>query len=527
MKALLLHFYLRSPLLITELGGGDPNSGISHAYLPGSTIRGAIINRYLNGQSIDATDPTFRHLFLDGSVCFLNGYLVSAAGERMLPTPLSWQQPKEAKANELAHDWALGKPTTPDLVAQKSWKGLGGSFCQRNTTQTWERRTVAMQVNIHIARDDRQRPTSDNATIFRYDALAEGQRFAAAIISESEASLKTIAQLLPHGTVFNIGRSQSAGYGWVEVHYPQDETGQPIPQPLAHWVEAPSKQMAASQPQQIVVTLLSDALVQDVQTGAYVADLRPVLGVQHTAAFARLRLAGGFNRKWNLPLPQTQAIAAGSVFVYPYDAALAQKLSSLAEHGVGHRRAEGYGRIAVTWQTDTKIEFAESAKHSKPQPILTSSHLLAEQMVARMLRSELDRLLLAAINRNPIRGNGLRNSQLTRLRVVARHAIKLAQGQSTDQQASIPHLANFLGNIKESSRGQLQRARIGNQSLYDWLLTLSAQPDYVWRDLQATALPMPKIGNCAAQLTSALAVEYALRLVDGIAQLATREGTNE
>ncbi|MEZ4726044.1 MAG: hypothetical protein R3E79_02795 [Caldilineaceae bacterium] len=527
MKALLLHFHLRSPLLITELGGGDPNSGIGHPYLPGSTIRGAIINRYLNGQGIDAADPTFRRLFLDGSLCFLNGYLVSSTGARMLPTPFSWQRPKDAQANESAHDWAWGKPTLPSLITQKAWKGVGG-FCQRTDQQKIELRQAAMQVNIHIARDDRQRPTSDNATIFRYDALAEGQRFSAAIIGENEADLRTIAQLLPHGSIFNIGRSQSAGYGWVEVHYPPDKTGQPMPQPLDRWIEALVAPSPAGQPQQLIVTLLSDALIQDAQSGAYVADLTPVLGVRHSAAFARLRMAGGFNRKWNLPLPQTQAIAAGSVFVYPYSASLAQKLTSFVEKGMGSRRAEGYGRIAVNWQTGPTVEFAEaSGKRPQTQPALTTSRPLAEQMVARLLRVELDRRLLTAITVNPIRRNGLRNSQLARLRVVARHAIEPAQVQQAAQQVQIPYLVNFLQNLKESARGQLQRARIGNQPLYDWLQTLAEKPAHVWLDLQATALPMPTIGGCAAQLTPILAVEYALRLIDGVAQVATREETNE
>jgi len=525
MNALTVYLHLRSALLITQLGGGDPNSGVGCRYVPGSTLRGALIARYLDGKAADAADPTFRRLFLDGAVCFLNGYPLARDGQRTVPLPFSWQQPKDAKKSDPAHDWAWGKPVS----SAKAWKGLGGeTFCAVTASGKVERVTPEMKINIHIAREDRQRPTSGLATVFRYDALAEGQTFAAVILAEDAQDLAKIQALLPDQTVLAMGRSRSASYGWVEVRYPRDQAGQVRTAVEPNWQEVASPLPASALPSSLVVTLLSDVLVQDPQTGAQRADLGAVLVDEPTECFARLHTVGGFNRKWNLPMPQTEAIAAGSVFVYPYSQPLAEQLDKLVERGIGNRRAEGFGRIAVNWQASAMIEFAEAVK-ARPgsMPLVSESQPLARQMVTRMLRAELDRALIQAINDHELDRRGLRNAQLSRLRVVARQALEPDKVRAAVGTKQITGLVSFLSNLKEAARHQLQRARLGSKPLFDWLMELATNPDGVWVIMQANVLRLPAVGNVRAELTTALAVEYTLRLMDGMAKLATREETHE
>lgn len=527
MNALTVHLQLQSALLITQLGGGDPNSGVGCRYIPGSTLRGALIARYLAGKSADAADPTFRRLFLTGAVCFLNGYPVARDGQRMAPIPFSWQQPKDARKSDPAYDWAWGKPA----VNVNAWKGLGdAAFCAVTTAGKVERVTPEMQINIHIAREDRQRPTSGQATVFRYDALAAGQTFAAVILAEDAQDLATMQALLPDQTVLAMGRSRSAGYGWVKVLYPRDQAGQPQTAFVPQWHEVRPAAASASAPSQLIVTLLSDVLVQDPQTGAQAADLRPVVAAEPREAFVRLHKVGGFNRKWNLPMPQTEAMAAGSVFVYPYSQLLAQQLNRFVEEGVGQRRAEGFGRIAVNWQAMTQIEFAEVEKaRVGSAPVVGASQPLAQQMVTRMLRVELDRCLLQAINdyQRQLDRRGLRNAQLARVRMVVREAMTPEALQAAGAAKQITKLVSFLDNLKESARQQLQRARLQGSPLFDWLRERAVAPDEIWVLMQANILRLPALGNVRAALTTALAVEYTLRLIDGIAQLSTREESHD
>ncbi|MCB0132978.1 MAG: hypothetical protein KDD78_19085, partial [Caldilineaceae bacterium] len=87
-----LDLHLLTPVLVTGPGGGDPNSEITLTYIPGSVVRGLFAGRY--GGPKDAGADEFRRLFLDGSVRYLNGYLVHD-GQRTLPAPASWQMVKD------------------------------------------------------------------------------------------------------------------------------------------------------------------------------------------------------------------------------------------------------------------------------------------------------------------------------------------------------------------------------------------------------------------------------------------------
>jgi len=268
----------------------------------------------------------------------------------------------------------------------------------------------------------------------------------------------------------------------------------------------------------IVVTLLSDTLIRNPQTGAYVSSLQPVLMEEAEAAFVGTRIVGGFNRKWNLPLPQTMAIQAGSVFVYGHNPALLEKLQILKRTGIGERRAEGFGRIAVNWH---KVEEMELVEKPKPQRSLSvtlrnsTSIDLAQRMVERMLRKQLDRELIIIVSRIKIRGSRPSNTQLSRIRIVARLA--LAHG---DPQIIIEHLKK----MKNTARDQFQRARIGTECLDDWLRGLAENPKKIWQNVDTRRIT---IGGIKPELTDNLALEYTVRLIDQVLRKKKEEASND
>jgi CRISPR-associated protein Csx10 len=51
MKAITFLLHTQQPILATSLQG-DPNSDVSHDYILGSMIRGALIGRYLRQNNI-------------------------------------------------------------------------------------------------------------------------------------------------------------------------------------------------------------------------------------------------------------------------------------------------------------------------------------------------------------------------------------------------------------------------------------------------------------------------------------------
>lgn len=498
MAVLTYRLELLEPVLIRQVAGGDPNSGVGYPYIPGSAIRGALIGRY--GGNKDAGDEKFRRLFLDGRVRYLHAYPASAGNRRTLPAPLSWEAGKNDDPLTEVFDVLMASPSL--LPAKR--KSVGGPFCDMSfdseeATTSAKLLAPATQINIHTARANRQSTTAEGATVFRYDSLAAGQTLIGVIVADDDKDLAELKGLLAEGRPFLIGGSHTAGYGLVNITLDmtdgdgEDEEFQEY-QPLDR----------RSQP--IVVTLLSDAIVRDPETGAASADLQPVIDVKPSRVRARTTVVGGFNRTWNLPLPQEWAIRAGSVFVYPYDQALLTRLRALEQTGIGERRAEGYGRIAVNWASTAQIKISENSSDKLlAEDLVGDDRVLAQQMVDRMLRTQMDQALPAAINKWQVDRNGLQNSQISALRLVVRRAVS---------EGNLGVIPEYLEQMKKTGRDQVDRARVGSQRLSAWLTSRAHAPGSIWTDLKITTYPA--IGDVTAQKSKHLELDYTARLMDGV-----------
>jgi len=294
MKALYFEIDLLSPVLLAQLNRNDPNSRISFNYLPGSALRGLLVEQYRRNHPTVATDGAFRRLFLDGTVRFLHAYpqAPKGIGSRMLPTPLSWKQEKDLAESHKKplFDFALQEAGSTQDDA-KTWQSINAPFStiwtseeayegqdddgqefgdQEFELEEWQApshhylvKSPDMQVNIHNARGDRRHPTDgDNSTVFRYDALAPDQTFCGWVLAEEEQDLLTIADLFQAAPTMIIGRSHSAGYGRIRAR-----VNARIESSASGWQEYQPMNLDASD--KLIVTLLSDAVLRDPLTGAY------------------------------------------------------------------------------------------------------------------------------------------------------------------------------------------------------------------------------------------------------------------
>ena len=76
MRACTFQLRLLEPVLVARAESGEENSAVGLPFVPGSTLRGALVARFLERNPIAnlATDARARRLFLDGTTCFLNAY---------------------------------------------------------------------------------------------------------------------------------------------------------------------------------------------------------------------------------------------------------------------------------------------------------------------------------------------------------------------------------------------------------------------------------------------------------------------
>mgnify|MGYP005840318097 CR=1 FL=1 len=533
MKVIPYRVTLLEPLLATRIAG-DPNSGVSYPYVLGSMIRGAIVAAYMKEKALatlDAGAEEARRLFFDGRTRYLNAYPVDANRVRSLPTPRSLFHVKGEETP--IYDFAL---EVIDGVNDEKVQFVAAArdaqpFCRIDDNDIFfiapERR-----INVHTQRDRvKGRATEASGAVFQYDALEEGQTFAGWVLVDVDADADLVSLLLRQ--IYRLGGSSNSGYGRVavEVDAPQD---------VQVWREIPKKIDPIKAGETFVVTLLSDTLVRDPNTGQYTWDLQPALqqllgvDIDHIHLVAseeeqrsvwRLEEVGGFNRTWGLPLPQVQAIVGGSAFVFRARSPIpAQTIAGAEWHGIGERRAEGFGRLAFNWQTEaqlTKVDPPKPRVLSQTMPQLDgAAQVMAQWMAERMLRHELDRMLRKAINGIQLPEYlTISNAQLSRLRIIAREALPTGD---------LARLQKYLDeNIKtrRSVRDQFERTRLGQERLSQWLEERLSQPITVWDKLGAQTLSK-RIGANVLVSTrgdEALAREYTIRLIDGVLAKLAKE----
>jgi CRISPR-associated protein Csx10 len=370
VRVITYRITLLEPALVTALDG-DPNSAVAFNYLRAKNLA---------TDQFDAADPEAQRLFFDGTTRYLNGYLLDRQHRRTLPTPQSWQR-KKGEETPL-YDFAV---ESPDPLGKEQWQSAPKPFCA--LTEDYVRLVQPDRyITVHTARNRRfgrpqgprrVRKDEDPGAVYRYDALAAGQTFTAAILCDGTDAKDFESLLTGEAT---LGGSRSGGYGRVRFENVQEE---------ATWSEADSTFVPMDS--KLIVTLLSDVLLRnsngqfvvdpEVVTAALSARLGEPLSLRQ--AFLRGQAIGGFNRKWGLPLPQVFAVQMGSVFVYDAPACNDSKLRDLEVQGIGERRAEGFGRVAVNWHTQERWKVEGPIPPSAPLAIAIPVNTAGERIAKR------------------------------------------------------------------------------------------------------------------------------------------------
>ncbi|MCC7209693.1 MAG: hypothetical protein IT323_20450 [Anaerolineae bacterium] len=486
MKTITYRVTLHEPTLVTSLQG-DPNSAVAHDYLPGSVLRGVLVSlamRYEGKAELDAADPRIRRLFFDHSTRFLNGY-VGIDYRRSLPVPRSWEQDKHASPEMRSQitDRALVAASADDRPGKP--KSLGGGFCIY-TEGTADAVAVKIAepkhvINVHTERDRASgRARGDGrGTVYRYDALAAGQSFEAAILCDEAEDAEYLKTLLTGFPVAAIGGARSAGYGRVafsDVHI-GDAQREVAPDTIP-WSD------------RLILTLLSDVLLTD-QYGQPASDVWALrdavaarLGVDaahlgedaSTLAFRSTALVGGFNRKWGLPLRQTPVLSMGSVFVFemPNLGSRPDTLDALERLewiGIGERRAEGFGRVAANWQLHSYLQnvavepvaVASSDVDNHPAQLSTESQAIWDGMMQRINRKRSDVQIMEQANALSLSRELPPSSQLNRLR-------QQVLGTLLGPQPDAAVVTDFLNDIRGKRASQhFEQARVAGKRMSSWL----------------------------------------------------------
>lgn len=533
MKAITFSLTTQQPLLAISFQG-DPNSDVSYSYVPGSMIRGAIIGRYMKENKLrDLTleEQIIRDLFFeDESVHYLNAYLESkdSKKQRTLPVPISWVKDKDTDLpkEESSHTMPIyDKATIDDLPEEITPKSVQQRFCTVNE-QSVSLYREKRRINIHNQRDrSKGRSNKEQGEIFRYDAIDADQTFQSVVLCETDEIYDEILKRLESKEDIWLGGSQSAGYGHCKIRnvQPRDDNWNEVSIPVAKRTSQDN----------LVITLLSNVILRD-KHGQPVAnpnlvkcEIEKILGIANLPKplpeakpiYAGSENIGGFNRKWGLPLPQVPALSMGSVFVFEGYSLTEEQIKLLESQGIGERRVDGFGRVAVNWLSESEFQ-ASSPKQitlSEPNSSMdVASQKIATAMTQRILRQNLNTLLIKELSSKKLKGD-ISNYQLSKLRLVSRQAIVAQNDFSL--------VKSMLDNLPSNSKRKFEQIKIDSKSFRDQIEEWLNDPKSWIVNPQDLSV---KIRNIEAKLveplsSDSMAKEFTLRLIEAVAKMATKE----
>jgi len=443
-----LDITLEEPTILTD-GSSDSSGG--HETLTsilGTSVLGAMVAAL--GVDPDRDGDLFRHAFLSDTTCFLNAYPL-AAGERALPRPRTFRQGKFDRRRVIDAITARGE-RRPFEEIQRFFeqaappdrpKAAAAAFVL--ASQPGVDRTPNVQEQVHVA-IDRRRRAAEEGVLFTYSSLPAGSEFRS-FVTTTEAAVAARLDAACRGPLrLRVGRSRGGGYGTATARLERID---------AEWSEC---EVGPHGGVAVIVTLLSDYLpsFELPVVDALAADLRRAGGLPMTTTIepvdTAVRTVTGFRGVWGLPRAPRTALQKGSVFLVHGEVDAVALQRAVAE-GLGGRRNEGFGRIAIDW----RIHGAETATTaSRGEPHAAAKGLRRPQAAD----SPRVRGILAAMT--------ARRHERQRRRFVE---VALAHGKT---QAAIAALVRIppaqLGNLRAAMSGGLDAESIGR-----WFTDLAAK----------------------------------------------------
>ncbi len=379
---------LLSPVLLTN-SVGDENISLSHDYLPGSSLLGMFASLYIREHLKDKEarkkahgDPFFAQLFLSDRLRFLNGYALDSKSGRTLPAPRSLMAPK-AYPDDLT-DTLFDKESLPDREAAEKGKKdkpntPSGGFCTlvlgSDKNFTLDSPEIKKAYHFHHQRTNQLAGRNVDGMIFNYEALERDQIFSACLIGDA-ATLKLFQDKLGGNGQARLGRSKNTEYGLVEIDWRKFQSAPVCEAPKHEEIDEKS----------FVLTMLSDAILLNRfgHSEAGVSLLKETLAkllLKHGLPLAGEQLdiekyylqrsaTENYVAVWRARKPSMSAFAMGSCFKVVFNPPLDQTqevqvegaLQHLQSEGLGIRKNEGFGRVAINWQKDARIGKKEPPK---------------------------------------------------------------------------------------------------------------------------------------------------------------------
>lgn len=374
MKYLSYQLFLEEPLRVVELDASKEGEWDTLSYIPGSSIRGAVLNKL----SASLQNQEKKRMLLSEQCMFLNAYPVWN-DKVYYPSVKGFYESKLADGN-LQNVLCGENP-------KEGYKRAGlGTFCRIDgETISYGKVTKKDVLGIHV----------EQKNIFRSLALEAHQRFQGYILVADELDETEIWAVLEQGTI-RLGSGKTSGYGKCRIEKP-DRTQ---PEHL---------ELEQEQIKEVFMVLRSNTSMRNkegeicgLDTKA-LADLLKVESVTIDKAATSIVRMCGVNRTWGCRTPEITMYQAGSVFKLVLSEQVnRERLYQIEEIGIGVNRQEGCGRVCFTDQyskirkkepVEQKLEALAGLDENNPE----SREALLKMTARKLAKNQIDQTMLSFI----------------------------------------------------------------------------------------------------------------------------------
>lgn len=331
-----------SPVVISRFTNDD-NEFKSENFIPGGALLGAFSNIIGDSEKI-------KKVFFDSRTYILNSY-PSINKARCLPTPKTLATKKHTSGEDLKNrhfgQYNGMKGTKAEFVLEKN-----GMLMNSSPIKVLRTHNFVVNKNI-LEKDD-----ISKKKIFSYSAIDKNQEFVGSVLFSDIENAQYFLKIIGKKRECYIGRSKNTEYGRVEIEF--DDV-----------MDFKKEYDENSDFDGIVMTFLSDAMllnednnttgILNLQTLKRSLNLSGIdIKIEKaviSSIFSSSKMISGYNAFKGLPVSNSIIIEKGTSLKIDNLSLKKDEIEQLVTEGIGLRKNEGYGRIAINWKIDTKPDW--------------------------------------------------------------------------------------------------------------------------------------------------------------------------
>ena len=496
MKCLFFEYKLtlKAPLVVSYCSG-NPNSVNTLSYIPGSSIRGALATAILRKNTDKQTKQKYLdNYILSDSVSFLPAY-PEVLDVRGIPLPMSIKKDKHDESrydNLFEYSWQIKNEYNDNSYESHDWPNtqlknicgyynLGGGLPRYFLPSALGRFHNQIDPNKGRAWNDGHETIG---AIFSYESLVEKQVFRGIIkiTQETEEAINEIINDIKElfsqlNNIISIGKSKNTGYGGnIVIDFVSENGCKREFNKYGGKIRIVNATIKNNDNFYLLLTspyIGRDRITGSIDSYNIINDINELfngkIDINNIKICSSSRTIGGFNKKWQSEIPQTDSLEAGTVIALKAITDINEnEWLEIEQNGLGIRKNEGFGSFILLDSINLGLEKLETKYANRPNALITN---LVRDIENRIVLKELEKEIYSKVAydiRNIKTESIPPNHLLGRFR-------NLINSNLTDDKI-INNLKIWLGDddrsLKSQAKKHLYKCKINGKSLFVFLKDL-------------------------------------------------------